>query len=70
MVIMSHRARQLYQTKNPDRWMAEIKYLDGTQTTVKFEEIEDLDEIVEHGTDWRTIDVIEIRLNRSALDPK
>jgi hypothetical protein len=50
--------------------MAEIKYLDGTQKTVKVEEIEDLDEIVEQGTDWRTIDVIEIRLIRPVLDPK
>ena len=34
-VSMSHRARWLLQTHNPDRWMAEIKYLDGTQKTVK-----------------------------------
>jgi hypothetical protein len=69
-VTMSHRARWLLQTHNPDRWMAEINYLDGTQKTVKVEEIEDLDEIVEQGTDWRTIDVIEIRLIRPVLDPK
>lgn len=48
--------------------MAEIKYRDGTQTTVAIQEIEDLDEIVELGPDWRTIDVIEIRLNRPALE--
>jgi hypothetical protein len=47
----------------------EIKYLDGTQV-VKFEEIEDLDVIVDLGTDWRTIEVIEIRLNRPVIDPK
>lgn len=52
------------QTYNPDRWMAEIRYLDGTQRTVALEEIEDLDEIVEVGPDWHTIDAIEIRLNR------
>jgi len=50
--------------------MAEVKYLDGTQTTVTLEEIEDLDEIVERGPDWHTIDVIEIRLNRPALGQK
>jgi hypothetical protein len=67
---MSHRASRIALTRNPDRWMAEIKYLDGTQVTVKFEEIEDLDEIVELGTDWRTIEVIEIRLNRPVIDPR
>jgi hypothetical protein len=66
---MSHRASRTAQTHNPDRWMAEIKYLDGTQKTVTVEEIEDLDEVVELGPDWRTIDVIEIRLNRPVLDP-
>jgi hypothetical protein len=33
----------------PDRWMAEIRYLDGKQETTTFEELEDLDEIVERG---------------------
>lgn len=67
---MSHRARRIAQTHNPDRWMAEIKYRDGTQKTVAIQEIEDLDEIVELGPDWHSIDVIEIRLNRPAVEPK
>ena len=44
--------------------MAEIKYQDGQQTTITFEELEDLDEIVERGPDWNTIDQIVITLNR------
>jgi hypothetical protein len=68
---MSHRANRIVGMRIRDRWMAEIKYLDGTQDTVLIEEIEDLDEIVElGGKDWHTIDVIEIRLNRPAVDPK
>jgi hypothetical protein len=46
--------------------MAEIIYRDGGQDTVAFEELEDLDEIVEHGPDWHTIDRIVITLNRPA----
>lgn len=49
----------------PDRSMAEITYLDGKpQNTITFEELEDLDEIVERGPDWNTIDEIVITLNR------
>ncbi|MBR0827037.1 hypothetical protein JQ596_15965 [Bradyrhizobium manausense] len=45
--------------------MAEITYLDGRpQQTTEFEELEDLDEIVERGPDWNTIDKIVITLNR------
>ncbi|MCA1469793.1 hypothetical protein I6F09_18025 [Bradyrhizobium sp. IC3195] len=45
--------------------MAEITYLDGKpQLTIVFEELEDLDEIVERGPDWNTIDKIVITLNR------
>ncbi|MGM4875780.1 hypothetical protein AB7645_31645 [Bradyrhizobium sp. 956_D2_N1_5] len=44
--------------------MAEITYLDGKQQTIAFEELEDLDEIVERGPDWNTIDKIVITLNR------
>jgi hypothetical protein len=53
--------------------MAEIDYWTGpyevTQTTVCFEEIEDLDEIIERGPDWNTIDRIVITLNRPSLRP-
>ncbi|MGV7219015.1 hypothetical protein [Bradyrhizobium sp. UFLA05-112] len=48
----------------PDRWMAEISYSDGKQETIAFEELEDLDEIVERGPDWNTIEKIVITLNR------
>lgn len=45
--------------------MAEITYLDGKpQQTIAFEELEDLDEIVERGPDWNTSDKIVITLNR------
>ena len=64
--LMSHRARLKTGSCNPDRWMAEIIYRDGGQDTVAFEELEDLDEIVEHGPDWHTIDRIVITLNRPA----
>jgi len=61
---MSHREKMIMETSVPDRWMAEISYLDGTQECVAFEELEDLDEIVERGRDWNTIDKIVITLNR------
>ena len=47
--------------------MAEIVYVNGEQQTLAFEELEDLDEIVELGPDWHTIDRIVITLNRPAL---
>ena len=50
-----------------DRWMVEIKYFDGEQSTVAVEELEQIQEIVERGPDWNKIDVIEIRLNRPSL---
>jgi hypothetical protein len=61
---MSHRAKAIIGLSMPDRWMAEIRYQDGKQETVSFEELEDLDEIVERGPDWNTIDQIVITLNR------
>ncbi|MBR0916517.1 hypothetical protein [Bradyrhizobium japonicum] len=67
---MSHRAKAaiakaLMEKSVPDRWMAEITYLDGRpHQTITFEELEDLDEIVERGPDWNTIDKIIITLNR------
>jgi hypothetical protein len=60
---MSHRAKAITGMSVPDRWMAEIRYLDGNQQTITFEELEDLDEIVERGPDWNTIDQIVITLN-------
>ena len=61
---MSHRAKGIMGTSVPDRWMAEISYLNGKLETIAFEELEDLDEIVERGPDWNTIDKIVITLNR------
>ena len=61
---MSHRAKAIVGPSVPDRWMAEISYLDGNQQTIAFEELEDLDEIVERGPDWNTIEKIVITLNR------
>jgi hypothetical protein len=65
---MSHRAKDVCQTRVPDRWMAEIYYTTGadevTVSTFTIEELEDLDEIVERGPDWNTIEKIEITLNR------
>jgi hypothetical protein len=62
--MMSYRAKVIMGTSVPDRWMAEISYLDGRQECIAFEELEDLDEIVERGPDWNTIDKIVITLNR------
>ena len=67
---MSHRAKAVIGMSVPDRWMAEIRYLDGKQETKTFEELEDLDEIVEMGPDWHTIDQIVITLNRPAPSSK
>ncbi len=65
---MSHRAKLKMGTCNPDRWMAEVFYRDATPTLIlKFEEPEDLDEIIEHGPDWNTIDRSVITLNRWPL---
>lgn len=67
---MSQRAKEIMGTVRPDRWMAEILYFDGTTAVVSFEEIEDLDEIVERGPDWNTIDRIVVTLNRPNLEPR
>jgi hypothetical protein len=61
---MSHRAKAIMGTSVPDRWMAEITYLDGKHEAIAFEELEELDEVVERGPDWNTIDKIVITLNR------
>jgi len=68
---VSHRAKQRLGTCVPDRWMAEIIYSNGRPPLLlRFEELEDLDEIVEHGPDWREIEHIVITLNRPTLEPK
>jgi hypothetical protein len=61
---MSHRAKSIMGMSVPDRWMAEIIYFGGNQETIAFEELQDLDEIVERGPDWNTIEKIVITLNR------
>jgi hypothetical protein len=67
---MSERAKRLLGTHNPDRWMAEIYYCDGSPPRiVAFEEIEHLDEIVEQGRDWNDIDRIVITLNQPSRKP-
>jgi hypothetical protein len=61
---MSFRAKFKLGSHNPQRWMAEINYRDGRPPAVLvFEELEQLDEIVEHGPDWREIENIVITLN-------
>jgi hypothetical protein len=65
---MGARERAMLPGGPPDRWMAEISYNDGTSThVVIFEEIEDLDHIIEMGPDWNTIDHIVITLNRPSV---
>jgi len=55
---------------NPNRWMVEITYRDGSSPAVfAIEEIEDLSEIVETGPDWNTIAEIVIVLNTPTLRP-
>jgi len=70
---MSRRAKHVFRVNVPDRWMAEIHYITGpdeiTVKAVAFEEIEDLDEVIERGPDWNTIDKIIITLNRSTVTP-
>lgn len=67
---MSARAKAICQTNKPDRWMAEITYNNNSAKVIKFEEIEDLDEIIEQGPDWNTIERIVITLNRSSTRPR
>jgi hypothetical protein len=37
---------------------------------VAFEELEDLQNIVEQGPDWNEIDFITVTLNRRSIEPK
>lgn len=65
---MSTRAKNLLGTSHPDRWMAEVFYNTSRPPDIhKFEEIEDLDELIERGPDWNEIDQIVITLNRRTL---
>ena len=67
---MSDRAKMKLGTDNPSRWMAEVSYTNGREMLlVTFEEIEHLDEIIEHGPDWNEIEHIIITLNRSSAEP-
>jgi hypothetical protein len=52
------------------RWMAEIYYRNGlSPQIVTFEELAELQEIVEFGPDWNDIEKIEIHLDRKSRDP-
>jgi hypothetical protein len=64
---MSQRAKDICQSSVPDRWMAEIIYTHGGCDIFRMEELEEIDEIVERGPDWNTIDRIVITLNRPTL---
>ncbi|WP_152535388.1 hypothetical protein [Bradyrhizobium sp. Ai1a-2] len=67
---MSRRAKELIGTVVPDRWMAELFYRgEDKPRLVLLEELEDLDELVERGPDWNTIDRIVITLNRPSVEP-
>jgi hypothetical protein len=57
-------------TNVPDRWMVEIVYRSAATAVLVVEELEDLDEIVEQGPDWHTIERIVITLNRTAWEPR
>jgi hypothetical protein len=66
--VMSQRAKQISGSFNPHRWMAEIFYrTDRASTIHAFEEIEDLDELIELGPDWHEIERIVITLNRPVV---
>lgn len=53
------------------RWIATIYYLSDAgliDVDHDLEEIEELQDIVERGPDWHTIDRIEVRLARRVFD--
>src|SRR5262249_32797527 len=63
---LSHKDKERVGLHNPGRWMAEIRYQHVPEpVVVRFEEIEDLDRIIERGPDWRLLENIVITLNRS-----
>ena len=52
------------------RWMAEITYTDGTPPdVVAFEELFELQDIVERGPDWNAIECIVVTLNLPSVKP-
>ena len=52
------------------RWMAEISYRDGRPTDVyQFEELYELQDIVELGPNWNEIEQITVTLNRPSSQP-
>jgi hypothetical protein len=52
------------------RWMAEIHYNNGEPPkVVAFEELAELHDIVELGSDWNTIFQIVVTLNRPSVTP-
>jgi hypothetical protein len=52
------------------RWMAEITYTDGTPPeVVAVEELFELQEIIERGSNWNVIERIEVTLNIPSVEP-
>jgi hypothetical protein len=61
---MSHALAVAVGSNNPGHWMAEVTYVTDREPAIHvFEEIEDLDQLIERGPDWREIDQIVITLN-------
>jgi hypothetical protein len=61
---MSFRAKFKTGSHKPIRWISEISYRDRRPpAVVVFEKLEQLDEIVERGPDWREIESIVVTLN-------
>ena len=53
------------------RWKAECYYQNEKVPEVfRFEEIEDLHDIIEQGPDWNTLDRVVVTLNRPSVEPK
>ncbi len=53
------------------RWMAEITYRNGAAPMiVQFEEISDLQDFVEMGSNWNEIEQVVITLNLSSASPQ
>jgi hypothetical protein len=51
------------------RWKTEILFRDGTEDIQTFEELAELQGIVERGPDWNEIDKIIITLNLRSDEP-
>jgi hypothetical protein len=53
------------------RWMAEITYNTGRgPQIVQFEELYELQDIIEHGPNWNEIEQIVVILNGSSATPR